>query len=86
MKPVDFPTQYLTQSVYVPWYLSGGDASKCDISWIAGYIKEYMPEFMKMSEALDKWAVLVYKKAYLSPADRRKMEKELRAAVYGLEN
>ena len=86
MKPVDFPGQYLTRNAYVAWYLTGGDASSCEISWIAEYIEQYMPKFMQMSEVLDKWALLIYKKAYLSPADGRMMEKELRAVVHGSEN
>jgi hypothetical protein len=63
------------------WTLGGGDAIGNQAVWIAEYSKLYFPKFMKMAEALDKWVMQFYAKAYVNDTIRRQIEDELRAIV-----
>lgn len=63
------------------WSLEGHGAIGDQVIWISEYIRLYFPAFMKMAQALNGAADTIYKRAFLSTAARRKIEKELRAIV-----
>jgi len=52
------------------WDLCGGYVFFYQVYWIAEYIKQYMPKFIKLIAFMDPWAKDIYRVGWLSRAQR----------------
>lgn len=63
---------------------SGGGLTKAQIEWISVYVKDEMPELVRLAEYLSPWAVKLYRKGYLRVEDQEGFDSGLDAILKDL--